>query len=124
MNVPNEANASIEWYAHGYEDSIILACNKVSELSDRLTNGLKEYTKETVEHLILFAFGYFVLCILLYLAIVRWRSLTFQCDLSNPRRVLLVIAHPDDECMFFGPTILNFTRNKNCMVYLMCLSAG
>ncbi|KAF5280725.1 hypothetical protein FQA39_LY18008, partial [Lamprigera yunnana] len=40
------------------------------------------------------------------------------------RRVLVVIAHPDDECMFFGPTILNFTRNPKCTVYLMCLSNG
>lgn len=40
------------------------------------------------------------------------------------RRVLFVIAHPDDECMFFGPTILHFTQNEKAMVFLVCLTNG
>ncbi|XP_050543547.1 N-acetylglucosaminyl-phosphatidylinositol de-N-acetylase isoform X2 [Daktulosphaira vitifoliae] len=32
--------------------------------------------------------------------------------------------HPDDECMFFGPTIKELTKNSNVQVYLMCLSDG
>ena len=38
-------------------------------------------------------------------------------------RVLIVTAHPDDECMFFAPIILNLTRN-NKEVHLLCLSNG
>ncbi|KAJ8266328.1 hypothetical protein GJAV_G00129150 [Gymnothorax javanicus] len=38
-------------------------------------------------------------------------------------RVLLVTAHPDDECMFFAPTILQLLR-LNASVYLLCLSSG
>lgn len=34
--------------------------------------------------------------------------------------VLLVIAHPDDECMFFIPTI----RRLSCPVHVLCLSTG
>ncbi|KAF5281678.1 hypothetical protein FQR65_LT14608 [Abscondita terminalis] len=56
--------------------------------------------------------------------IVKWRLLWFRSDVEKPRRVLLVTAHPDDECMFFGPTIINLTRNRDCTVYLMCLSKG
>lgn len=37
--------------------------------------------------------------------------------------ILLVIAHPDDECMFFAPTILNLLK-EGYTVYLLCLSAG
>ncbi|GBM30848.1 N-acetylglucosaminyl-phosphatidylinositol de-N-acetylase [Araneus ventricosus] len=37
--------------------------------------------------------------------------------------VLIVTAHPDDECMFFAPTILNLLR-QGCCVYLLCLSSG
>lgn len=40
------------------------------------------------------------------------------------RRMLLVIAHPDDECMFFGPTLLALSRRRNCQVYVLCLSSG
>lgn len=36
---------------------------------------------------------------------------------------LLVIAHPDDESMFFGPTILNIINN-NQFVTILCLSSG
>jgi len=37
--------------------------------------------------------------------------------------VLFVTAHPDDECMFFAPTILNLLKEDYC-IYLLCLSAG
>lgn len=40
------------------------------------------------------------------------------------QRILIVTAHPDDECMFFGPTILSLSRRQNCQVYLLCLSNG
>lgn len=39
------------------------------------------------------------------------------------RRVVLVIAHPDDECMFFGPTILAL-RKADAEIDLLCLSEG
>jgi N-acetylglucosaminylphosphatidylinositol deacetylase len=38
-------------------------------------------------------------------------------------KVLLVTAHPDDECMFFGPTILAL-RARNVEVHSLCLSVG
>lgn len=96
----------------------------LGEVWDSVVHRVKEYTKETVEHLILTLIIYSLLCVLLYTGIVRWRILTFKRDVKNPKRVLLVIAHPDDECMFFGPTVLNFTTNKDCTLYLMCLSTG
>ncbi|XP_024080629.1 N-acetylglucosaminyl-phosphatidylinositol de-N-acetylase [Cimex lectularius] len=43
-------------------------------------------------------------------------------DLNRLRRVLLVTAHPDDECMFFGPTVLQLLKTSN--LYLVCLSSG
>ncbi|XP_007485869.1 N-acetylglucosaminyl-phosphatidylinositol de-N-acetylase isoform X3 [Monodelphis domestica] len=38
-------------------------------------------------------------------------------------RALLVTAHPDDEAMFFAPTLLGLTRLKY-QVSLLCFSAG
>jgi N-acetylglucosaminylphosphatidylinositol deacetylase len=40
---------------------------------------------------------------------------------------LLVIAHPDDECMFFIPTIVSLlasTTTTNTPFYILCLSNG
>ena len=38
-------------------------------------------------------------------------------------RVLLVIAHPDDESMFFAPTVLGL-RAQRIPVFILCLSTG
>lgn len=39
------------------------------------------------------------------------------------RKVLLVIAHPDDEAMFFGP-LLNELQEVGAQIYLLCLTHG
>ncbi|CAG8465086.1 10686_t:CDS:2 [Dentiscutata heterogama] len=39
--------------------------------------------------------------------------------------VLLVISHPDDECMFFGPTLLELgDREYKNRMHVLCLSVG
>ncbi|XP_056909620.1 N-acetylglucosaminyl-phosphatidylinositol de-N-acetylase isoform X2 [Takifugu flavidus] len=38
-------------------------------------------------------------------------------------RALIVTAHPDDECMFFAPTIIQLVA-LNANVHLLCLSQG
>ena len=53
------------------------------------------------------------------------RQLDFQREKRSEfdeKSVLLVTAHPDDECMFFSPTILNLRRSST--VHLLCLSTG
>lgn len=42
---------------------------------------------------------------------------------NEPRRILLLTAHPDDECMFFAPTLLQLTASAKD-VYSLCLSTG
>mmetsp|Transcript_4729 Transcript_4729/g.6371 ORF Transcript_4729/g.6371 Transcript_4729/m.6371 type:complete len:148 (+) Transcript_4729:323-766(+) len=44
-------------------------------------------------------------------------------DPGEMRRVLLVIAHPDDESMFFGPTLLALA-GMQAEVSVLCLSTG
>ncbi|RIA83887.1 Carbohydrate Esterase Family 14 protein [Glomus cerebriforme] len=41
----------------------------------------------------------------------------------NERKILLIISHPDDECMFFGPTLL-FLQNRKNQIHVLCLSIG
>lgn len=41
------------------------------------------------------------------------------------KRICLLIAHPDDEAMFFAPTVLALTRPETGNhVKILCLSAG
>ena len=45
-------------------------------------------------------------------------------DIHAKRKVVLVLtAHPDDECMFFAPTILGL-RKKRIEVNLLCMTSG
>jgi len=44
--------------------------------------------------------------------------------IRNARSVLLVVAHPDDECLFFGPSILNAWGNPSVGRALLVLSSG
>lgn len=39
-------------------------------------------------------------------------------------KTCLIIAHPDDESMFFGPTILNGSEDNKNSLYVLCLSYG
>lgn len=40
----------------------------------------------------------------------------------SKKNVLVITAHPDDECMFFSPSILSLHRYST--VHLLCLSTG
>ena len=44
-------------------------------------------------------------------------------DHLQGRSVLLAIAHPDDEAMFFGPTLRQLEKNEN-ELHLLCFSIG
>ena len=47
---------------------------------------------------------------------------------SKEKKVMLVISHPDDEAMFFGPTLESLKKTKNLItttkVFCICLSNG
>jgi LmbE family N-acetylglucosaminyl deacetylase len=43
--------------------------------------------------------------------------------LCKPAKVVLVIAHPDDEVMFFTPTLLSLSRAGH-HISILCLSNG
>jgi N-acetylglucosaminylphosphatidylinositol deacetylase len=43
---------------------------------------------------------------------------------NNKQVVLLVIAHPDDEAMFFIPTLQNIKQMNNTQLAVLCLSSG
>ncbi len=62
-------------------------------------------------------------CILAVLVWLIPRSQDFHSAIEG-KTVLLVTAHPDDECMFFAPTLLSIAATSNTKVVLLCLSIG
>ncbi|KAK6192837.1 hypothetical protein SNE40_004238 [Patella caerulea] len=38
------------------------------------------------------------------------------------KNILLIIAHPDDECMFFGPSVLNLLEENK--ISILCMTSG
>uniref|UniRef100_A0A182T9E1 N-acetylglucosaminylphosphatidylinositol deacetylase n=1 Tax=Anopheles maculatus TaxID=74869 RepID=A0A182T9E1_9DIPT len=89
------------------------------------------YLHETLDHIALVLLAYSILCVVLYRVLFHraagtaWygRWLVRRSHLPPCNRALLVTAHPDDEVMFFGPTILEL-RRRQCRVFVLCLSEG
>lgn len=87
---------------------------------------------EEILELLSYSFAIFIILnALLYVLIHRYRNGSSKFRFLRPSklpdnvsRVLLVTAHPDDECMFFGPTIIALKKRSNCRIFLLCLSSG
>lgn len=62
------------------------------------------------------------------LIIFGWLLTTYMTanfPILRGRRICLLIAHPDDEAMFFAPTILSLSRSElNNQIFILCLSSG
>lgn len=59
----------------------------------------------------------------LLLAVLWQPTVSDDKLVDTHEEVLLVTAHPDDECMFFAPTILSLIA-RNVSVHSLCLSVG
>lgn len=62
---------------------------------------------------------YFILAYL-----VRATPALIPASLLFAARPLLVVAHPDDESLFFGPTILSLTQDERKSLSVLVLSSG
>lgn len=69
---------------------------------------------------------YFLVSYIIYVVSTLFRHLFTKSTYfeTYARRVLLVIAHPDDECMFFGPLIVRLIKSRKSVIYILCLSCG
>jgi N-acetylglucosaminylphosphatidylinositol deacetylase len=72
----------------------------------------------------LLAFAIAAISYTLYVAvgIAREHLKSTACKLEA-KRIVLITAHPDDECMFFAPVIKRL-RERDIAVHLLCLSTG
>ncbi|KAI8379505.1 putative deacetylase LmbE-like domain-containing protein [Radiomyces spectabilis] len=69
-----------------------------------------------------------LLCVFLVASVLvySYHSLAHfqQSPALQSRSTLIVTAHPDDECMFFGPTIAALRSHSKTRIHLLCLSTG
>lgn len=80
------------------------------------------YLRNFTLYISLWVIGYLVVCCVVYRRYAR-RLKTRTRGALGAKRVLVVVAHPDDECMFFGPTIFRLCE-QGADVHLLCLSNG
>lgn len=84
---------------------------------------------EALEHILIVVLVYLLVCLGIYkILFASKKNFGFKLvrDIKFPKykRVLVAISHPDDECMFFGPTIRALSQRDDCCVYILCLSYG
>ncbi|XP_046964291.1 N-acetylglucosaminyl-phosphatidylinositol de-N-acetylase [Vanessa cardui] len=80
------------------------------------------YVRNFILYISFWLLGYLLVCCVVYRRYAR-KLPTRTRGALGAKRVLLVVAHPDDECMFFGPTIFRLCE-QGAEVYLLCLSNG
>lgn len=65
----------------------------------------------------------------LFLPVALWLYTSYMSSTAFPtlrgKRIVLLIAHPDDEAMFFAPTVLALTKpDRQNHLKILCLSSG
>jgi len=81
------------------------------------------YIKEISWQLLIALLAYLCVCVFLYIILKKVNPVAWQLP-GPPNRLLLIIAHPDDEVMFFGPLIYWLAHSRNSEIFLLCLSMG
>jgi len=76
-----------------------------------------------MEELTLLLISIFSSCFAFYIVISHIYSRPSQRQFNKSTRALIVTSHPDDEVMFFGPTILGLLE-AGCEVFLLVFSPG
>lgn len=85
---------------------------------------LFDYLQKNAQHLAIGMTIYILFSICFYCFIIQTKLVRHVGNINNCKNILFVISHPDDECMFFGPTIVTLSNKPDCNVYLLCLSRG
>ena len=69
---------------------------------------------------------YLIVIILVVAPVVRYLLLrcSRSCTVDLDAKTLFITAHPDDECMFFAPSVLTLTTHNRENAFLLCLSEG
>lgn len=81
------------------------------------------YITEISWQLLIAFVAYICTCVFLYFVLKQVNHKAWQIP-GPPNRLLLLIAHPDDEVMFFGPLIYWLVKMKASQIYILCFTTG
>ncbi|KAJ9588904.1 hypothetical protein L9F63_017782, partial [Diploptera punctata] len=96
----------------------------LKKLGDFVVQETIKYAKDTMEHVTIAIVAYICVCIAFYFVTAYLKFSPNYGHLKSVKKVLFVTAHPDDECMFFGPVILKLAQKSDCQLFLLCLTEG
>lgn len=96
----------------------------LKKLGDFVVQETIKYAKDTMEHVTIAIVAYICVCIAFYCVTAYLKISPKYGHLKSVKKVLFVTAHPDDECMFFGPVILTLAQQSDCQIFLLCLTEG
>ncbi|CAH7683162.1 putative deacetylase LmbE-like domain-containing protein [Phakopsora pachyrhizi] len=88
-----------------------------------LSLGLRKYKSKVRLLILLVAVWPFLSWAIIYVLFSEHSAL-FPKTLRDSRSTLFVVAHPDDECLFFAPSILSTVRRAKSHGALLVLSSG
>jgi len=71
----------------------------------------------------LFVVSYLLLCVSIYMYLHYTRSWSTSAPIQ--KTILLVTAHPDDECMVFSPTLIELAKpSRGNRIFVLCVTSG
>lgn len=86
---------------------------------------MSSFTLPSTATLLTLALALLIFLILWTLTSTSRFSLTNSLPTLKNKRICLLIAHPDDEAMFFAPALLGLTKPElGNHVKILCLSSG
>ena len=118
-----------EYYCHYSQVSLILLryCFSSFQFLFRPTvtakmNGydISSYANSKASTVIIAVYLFLFVIVVLYCFVARRNRAWME---FSGKRVLLITAHPDDECMFFGPVIYHACKVASSFS-LLCLTKG
>lgn len=114
-------NQTIFEFYYGY----LRECKELIEkYTSDLTREIFDYLRDNAQHLAIIILLYIAFSFCFYYCLMKTKLVRQVGEIRNCKNILFVTSHPDDECMFFGPSIITLTRKPGANVYLLCLSKG
>ncbi|KAH9810675.1 putative deacetylase LmbE-like domain-containing protein [Melampsora americana] len=91
-------------------------CNPISFLASR---GIRSKLNLLICFLLVWPMFWWIVT-----TILSDHSSLFPISLRNSKSTLIIVAHPDDECLFFGPSIISILKKTKTHGALLVLSSG
>ncbi|KAL2633359.1 hypothetical protein R1flu_004838 [Riccia fluitans] len=111
----------------GFEEEEVVVSEEEVEVEDEEDTEFKKLNvTEWLLPIVVVWWAMGMMCLILFphYLLKPLPSSTSGINEQKVKRYLLLVAHPDDECMFFGPTLLSLSMLGGCEFHVLCISNG